>query len=69
MACKFTVTADGARIIICSRGARQPDEMGELKKAMVCRRWEICQKCDSYEVCQRVLAKRKEKGAGNEKED
>jgi hypothetical protein len=58
LTCKFTITEDGARIILCTRG-NKPDEMSELKKAMACRRWEICEKCDSHETCRHVLAKRK----------
>lgn len=59
MTCNFRRTDDGALMIVCTRGDHR-DEMSELKKAMACRRWEICEKCDSYEICQRVLAKRKE---------
>lgn len=47
-------------MIVCSRNSPGPDEMTVLKKAMACRRWEICSKCDSYQTCQRVLAKREE---------
>jgi predicted RNA-binding Zn-ribbon protein involved in translation (DUF1610 family) len=57
MTCNFTQDEDGNLMIICTRGSK-PDEMSELKKAMVCRRWEICEKCESHETCQRVLAKR-----------
>lgn len=59
MACNFRRTEDGALMIVCTRTSRGPDEMTELKKAMVCRRWEICSKCESYKTCQKVLAKRK----------
>lgn len=59
MPCHFTLDEDGSTMIVCSR--RSPmDELPELKKAMVCRKWEICEKCESYETCQGVLAKRKE---------
>lgn len=60
MTCHFIIGEDGSRMIVCTRGER-PDEMTELKKAMTCRKWEICSKCESYETCQRVLAKRKER--------
>jgi hypothetical protein len=60
MTCNYRTDEDGALIIVCSRNGCGPDEMNELKKAMVCRRWERCQKCESYETCQRVLIKRKE---------
>lgn len=60
MTCNFTHDEDGALMIVCSRNSRGPDEMTQLKKAMVCRRWERCNKCESYGTCQRVLAKRKE---------
>jgi len=58
MTCNFKYEEDGSLTIICTRG-NKPDETSELKKAMVCRRWEICKKCESYETCQRVLVKRK----------
>lgn len=60
MTCNFRRTEDGALMIVCTRNSRVPDELTELKRAMACRKWEICSKCESYEICQRVLAKRKE---------
>lgn len=60
MTCHFIKDEDGATMIVCTRG-NKPDEMSELKKAMVCRRWVICEKCESYSTCQSVLAKRKQK--------
>lgn len=63
MTCHFIIGEDGSRMIVCTRGP-QRDEMGELKRAMACRKWEICSKCESYETCQRVLAKRTGRGGG-----
>ena len=58
MTCNFRRDKDGALMIICSRDSEGPSEMQKLKRAMVCRRWEICDKCDSYGTCKRVLEKR-----------
>jgi len=60
MTCNYMVNELGVPMIVCSRNNRGPDEMEELKKAMACRRWEICSKCESYGIYQRVLAKRRE---------
>ena len=59
MTCHFINDEDGSLMIVCTRGYAQ-NELHELKKAMSCRKWEICEKCESLKTCQGVLAKRKE---------
>ena len=56
MACKFTRSGNAVSMIVCTKETEN-NEMSELKKAMHCRRWEICKKCDAYEAC---LSKRSE---------
>ena len=60
MACKFTRSGNAVSMIVCTDGASERAElndMSELKRAMHCRRWEICNKCGEHEVC---LSKRSE---------
>jgi hypothetical protein len=59
MTCNFRRDKDGTLMIVCTRDSVGPSEMQKLKRAMACRRWEICDKCKSYETCKRVLANRK----------
>jgi len=54
MTCKFTRNGNATSMIVCTDGASERaemDDMSELKKAMHCRRWEICKKCDEHEIC------------------
>lgn len=54
MTCEYIYDKDGKVLAIaCSRGAKKPSVMGELKKAMACRRWETCDRCELYTDCQR----------------
>ena len=48
---------DGGLIILCVRDRYL--EFDELKTAMACRRNINCKACGSYNVCNRVLTKRK----------
>lgn len=57
MTCHTIIGEDGSKMTICTSNA--VDNRCELKKAMVCRKWEVCEECDSYEICQRMLEKRK----------
>lgn len=65
MTCHFIISEDGAQITICTNNFI--DDRCELKKAMVCRRREVCEECDSHRTCQGVLARRKEREHANEK--
>jgi len=60
MVCKFTRDGNAVSMIVCTDGASERAEMvemNELKKAMHCRRWEICKKCGEHEEC---LSKKRE---------
>ena len=60
MACNFKFNENGVlQMIVCTRDSVGPSEMQKLKRAMACRRWEICDKCKSYETCKRVPENRK----------
>ena len=50
MACRFTRSGNAVSMIVCTKETEN-NEMSELKKAMHCRRWEICNKCNDYEMC------------------
>lgn len=59
MTCNFLKDESGnVLMIFCTRGETK-DIMGELKKVTKCRKWDICQKCESYATCLNVLEKRK----------
>jgi len=47
---RFTRNGNATSMIVCTKETEN-NEMSELKKAMHCRRWEICKKCDDHEAC------------------
>lgn len=61
MVCNFLKDSSGNILAIFCTRREARGIMGELRKAMVCRKWDICQKCESYMACLSELEKRKEK--------
>ena len=59
MTCHFQKDSSGNVIAIYCTRSEEKDIMGELKKALICRKWDICQKCNSYMACLSELEKRK----------